>query len=222
MESMPSPIPLPVFPLTGTLLLPGNYMPLNVFEPRYRHLVEDSLENERLIGMVQPRVPALDAYGPVAGQPDCPQLYDVGCIGRVEECEPQPDGRYVILLRGECRFRAERELPLYRGYRRVIADMAGFREDLETENHEIDAALLSSTAIGFSEKHGLEFDRDILESLPPWRLLHALCAALPFEPAEKQALLEAEDLAARQDRLLALMDMGLEPDDLARTPTLVN
>ena len=110
---------LPVFPLTGSLLLPGTWLPLNVFEPRYRNLVEDAVVDERglrWIGMIQPRVPMQDNWPALEEPPANPELYTVGCAGRVERCEPQADGRYLILLKGRCRFRvADRALGIRRG-----------------------------------------------------------------------------------------------------------
>src|SRR5262245_16545128 len=94
---------LPVFPLTGSLLLPGNLLPLNVFEPRYRNMVADALAGEKQIGMIQPLVPRQDNWVDAAQQPDSPELYTVGCLGQIEEHEQQPDGRYLLLLRGVCR-----------------------------------------------------------------------------------------------------------------------
>src|SRR5262245_59168458 len=120
---------LPVFPLTGSLLLPGNFLPLNVFEVRYRNMVADALEGERFIGMIQPLVPSPDNWPALFPPTENPELYRVGCAGRIERCEPQADGRYLIVLRGVSRFRVRQELPLVRGYRRVLADYGDFASD---------------------------------------------------------------------------------------------
>ena len=110
---------LPVFPLTGTLLLPETFLPLNIFEERYRNMVRDALEGDRQIGMIQPLIPGLDNFGVPPLDLQDPQLYPVGCLGRIEEHELQPDGRYVIVLKGVERFRVLRELDPRNGYRRV-------------------------------------------------------------------------------------------------------
>src|SRR5512135_1261304 len=120
---------IPVFPLTGSLLLPGNLLPLNIFEPRYRNMVADALDGDQLIGMVQPLTPRQDNWVASAQQPENPEIYAIGCLGRIEECEPQDDGRYLLVLRGVARFRVRQELPLKRGYRRVVADYSEFRRD---------------------------------------------------------------------------------------------
>ena len=239
------PAVLPVFPLTGSLLLPGNWLPLNVFEPRYRNLVEDSTggkggggergggadpgsggvssggvsgssggdRGERWIGMIQPRVPHQDNWPALDEPPANPELYAVGCAGRIERCDPQPDGRYLILLKGVSRFRVRRELALRRGYRRVAADYAEFTADLRETEAEVDPAPLLRAVREFGKAQGLTFDLDVLAALPGVALLNGLAVALPFRPGEKQALLEADGPRDRQRILLALMGMGVEPLD---------
>jgi Lon protease-like protein len=211
MPEEPAPLVIPVFPLTGTLLLPGNLLPLNIFEPRYRNMVADALEGERHIGMIQPLVPHQDNWPALEPPSENPEIYSVGCVGRIDRCEPQPDGRYEIVLRGISRFRVRRELPLVRGYRRVEAEYAEFPGDpLETATVLSPARLLSAVS-AFGETHGLEFDLDLLSSIPGVTLLNGLAAALPFRPAEKQALLEAPGPMEREELLLTFMGMGLEP-----------
>jgi uncharacterized protein len=201
---------IPVFPLTGSLLLPGNLLPLNVFEPRYRNMVADAMEEDRHIGMVQPVVPRQDNWVDAAQQCDDPEIYGIGCLGRIDQCEPQTDGRYLILLRGICRFRIREELPLHRGYRRVIAEYDEFKEDLDELNVVLNPARLMRALREFGQRHELEFDFDLLASVPGVSLLNGLSVALPFRPAEKQALLEAADPAVREELLLTLMGMGIE------------
>lgn len=204
-----TPSDLPVFPLTGVLLLPGNYLPLNVFEDRYRNLVEDVLEAHRGIGMIQPRTPQPDNLGLSFGPR--PDLYPVGCLGVIERCEPQPDGRYQIVLRGVTRFRALEELAPRRGYRRVAAGYEEFAADLEETGAGLDRSQLLASVLRFSREHGLEFDRDLLAALPVRGLVNALSAALPFTPVERQALLEASNVGDRQELLLTLMEMAAGP-----------
>jgi Lon protease-like protein len=232
------PAALPVFPLTGSLLLPGNWLPLNVFEPRYRNLVEDATgrqgdrwerggSGERgghrdpgrrpeqggpsWIGMIQPRLPQQDNWPALGATPASPELYTVGCAGRIERCEAQPDGRYLILLKGVSRFRVRRELALRRGYRRVAADYAEFAADLGEPGVALDPAPLLQALQAFGQAQGLSFDFDVLSALPGVALLNGLAVALPFPPAEKQLLLEADGPHQRQQLLLTLMGMGVEP-----------
>jgi uncharacterized protein len=204
---------IPVFPLTGSLLLPGNLLPLNIFEPRYRNMVADALDGDQLIGMVQPVTPRQDnwvasAEGP---DPDNPEIYRIGCLGRIEEHEPQDDGRYLIVLRGVSRFRIREELPRPRGYRRVLVEYAEFQRDFDELNVFLNPSQMMRALRAFGEKHDLELDYDLLASVPGISLLNGLSVALPFRPAEKQALLEAADPAVREELLLTLMGMGIEP-----------
>ncbi len=213
---------LPVFPLTGSLLLPGNFMPLNIFEPRYRNMVGDTLKEDRMIGMIQPRLPGRDNLG-VADE-ERPDLYSVGCAGVIEESEHQEDGRYLIVLKGTCRFRIRSELEAFRGYRRVVAGFDEFVIDLQPSDELIDRPVLLAAVQSFSSDHGLDFDHELLASLPALNLLHAVAAALPFAPDEKQALLEAHTPLERQQTLLMLMGMGFEERQPERdySPPLIN
>jgi len=210
----PAPAILPLFPLTGTLLLPGSLLPLNVFEPRYRHLVADALAEGNHIGMIQPLVPRLDNFGALLDPPDeerAPALYQVGCAGKIEHNEEQPDGRYEIVLRGVCRFRIRDELEERHGYRQVAADYCGFESDPAELQVAVDPGPMLATLRAFGTRHGLDFDFDLLAALPGISLLNGLAVALPFRPEEKQALLEAGGPMEREQLLLTLMGMGLAP-----------
>ncbi|HTG34222.1 MAG TPA: LON peptidase substrate-binding domain-containing protein [Thermoanaerobaculia bacterium] len=204
---------IPVFPLTGSLLLPGNLLPLNIFEPRYRNMVADALEGGQYIGMVQPLTPRQDNWVKNAEDPDPdnPEIYRIGCLGRIEECELQDDGRYLIILRGLSRFRIREELSRPRGYRRVLVEYTDFQRDLDELNVFLNPSQMMRALRAFGDKHDLEFDYDLLSSVPGISLLNGLSVALPFGPAEKQALLEAADPAVREELLLTLMGMGIEP-----------
>ena len=203
------PAVLPIFPLTGSLLLPGNYMPLNIFEPRYRNMVEDALAGELHIGMIQPLRPGPDQLG--LGEV-APELYEVGCAGRLEQAERQEDGRFLILLRGVTRFRVDRELEQRRGYRQVAASYEPFAVDVLGESAPSDSGPLLAAVERYGRRRELEFDMDLLASLDGPRLVNALAAALPFAPAEQQALLEAPGAGERGELLLELMRM----DETAR------
>jgi len=202
-----SPATVRLFPLTGTLLLPGTFLPLNVFETRYRQLVADAMRGDRRIGMIQPFVPADDNSGPPLGEDRQPALYPVGCLGEVVECEPQDDGRYWIVLKGESRFRVVEELSVTGGYRQVLADCSTFSGD----HHELDCDLEIGQLLAYAERYctalELDFDLDLLASLPPAQAVNALSAALPLAPAEKQALLEAAAPDARGELLIRLMEI---------------
>jgi Lon protease-like protein len=196
---------LPIFPLTGAILLPGGRLPLHVFEERYRNMVEDALDGDGFIGMIQPQTPA-----PEVDPREAAELYSVGCAGLIERWESLDDGRYIILLKGIARFRVGRELAAVRGYRRVEADYEGFADDLDEEGAEVESAQLMQALKAFGEAHQVPIELDKLAELSGLALLNSLAMALPFQPAEKQALLEAPDVEHRLETLLALMNMGIE------------
>ncbi len=209
---------LPVFPLTGTLLLPGGRLPLHVFEERYRNMVEDVLTGGRTIGIIQPLrgggepVSGADEVF-IDGEPtgeDGPRLYEVGCAGAIERSERLPDGRFIVLLKGVGRFRVRRELPVVRGYRRVEADYHGFTVDARDVDAEVSPDPLMDALRHFAELHQVPLELDRLGELSGLALLNSVAMALPFQPAEKQALLEAPDVVERHEMLLALLDMGVE------------
>ncbi len=222
MDEAPGLETLRVFPLTGTLLLPGTYLPLNIFEPRYRNMVSDALESDRVIGMVQPEVPGPDNWG--LGTPDGgePKLYPVGCKGRISRHQRLDDGRYLIVLEGLSRYRIVRELEPERGYRRVEADLGDYEIDADLDESIVDATRVLALLDPFAERKGLTVDEELRESLPGGRLINMLSTLLPFAPAEKQALLEARAPQDRAELLATLMGIELEsgPEDPRSTASI--
>jgi Lon protease-like protein len=194
---------VPVFPLTGVLLIPGGRLPLNIFEPRYLNMVEDALGAGRMMAMVQPREAAREA------EEADPPVYDIACLGRIVSFEEMPDGRLTITLLGLNRFRIVEELPLLRGYRRAMADYAPFGQDLdEPAPADIDRDRLFKALKPFAARHGLAFNWDIMREVDTRPLLTSLAMVCPFEPREKQALLEAATPQDRADLMVALLEMG--------------
>jgi Lon protease-like protein len=197
----------PVFPLTGALLLPGGRLPLNIFEPRYLAMVEDSLAAGRVFGMVQP-----DKR--LARGDNGPGLYRIGCLGRISSFSETDDGRYLITLAGLIRFTIIEEIEPQRGYRRVRAAMAGFAPDLDEAERDADEALPFERAqlldaLGrYFANAGVEANWDAIEAMPNPALVTSLCMACPFDAEEKQALLEARDSDNRARALLALLEIN--------------
>lgn len=217
---------LPIFPLTGILLLPGGHLPLHIFEPRYRRLIEDVLEGDSLMGLIQPLEADPDDNAPRSDDEisddawSTPELYQIGCAGEVESWKRIEDGRFLILVKGLRRFRVRRELALDPGgYRRVEVDYAGFEVDAAGVP-EVDKAPLLNALKTFGRGHNISFELEKLGELPAGELLNGLAMALPFAPAEKQALLEAPDPEARHEVLIALMGMGVQLDPTAPPLTL--
>lgn len=205
-----------VFPLPGALLLPGGRLPLNVFEPRYLALVEDALRDARCFGMIQP-----DAAAPAT--PRGPALYRVGCLGRLSSFAETDDGRYLISLTGVARFRVAEELDLRRGHRVVRPDYAPFAADLApsgaaapgatpsppgpAEADGVDRAALVTALRAYFRAKGIDANWDAVERMDTPSLVTNLAMVCPFEPREKQALLEATDTPARAAMLEALLRM---------------
>src|SRR5215468_2836334 len=192
---------LPIFPLPGVLLLPRGRLPLNIFEPRYLAMTRDALAGERLIGMVQPSEPA-DLRGN-------PPVYPTGCAGRITTFSETEDGRFLITLTGISRFRIREELPLLEGYRRVVPDWREFARDLSSDDEpgfDRDRRLRGLRA--YFQHHRIEADWDAITSVPGERLVTSIAMICPFEPSEKQALLEAPNLDERARLLTAMVEMA--------------
>ena len=192
---------LPIFPLSGVLLLPRGKLPLNIFEPRYLAMTEDAIKSDRLIGMVQPMEEG------AAG--DQPPVFPTGCAGRITQFAETEDGRYLITLTGICRFRIERELPLFCGYRRVAPDFSSFRADFEPEQVRLDRARLLSALKVYLKLQQLSADWESIQGAPDERLITSLAMICPFSCREKQALLETSCLAERARVLTALLEMAV-------------
>ena len=200
---------LPIFPLTGVMLLPGTVLPLHIFEPRYRAMIEDALEGEKVFGMIQPVAPQNDNRGPQPGaETSSPELYKVGCAGYIEKWEKLPDGRFFIQLKGVNRFRCTEELELRRGYRRVKAAYHEFSDGNAGQNWQCDRAAVLSALSDYGKSHGMQVRPEHAEKFSDLELVNLLSVSLPFHPAEKQALLEAQNLKDRETMLVDLLQLG--------------
>ncbi|MEM8553745.1 MAG: LON peptidase substrate-binding domain-containing protein [Pseudomonadota bacterium] len=194
---------IPVFPLPGALLLPRSRLPLHIFEPRYLAMLDDTLKtSHRLIGMIQPS----DAPGGKARK-----LHSIGCAGRVTGFSETEDGRYMITLSGISRFRTVAEVDGFTSYRRMDVNWDGFERDLgNTEsdsgfNRESFMSLLGR----YFEASGLSTDWDSLKEAENELLINSLSMLCPFEPEDKQALLEAPSLTTRRETLVTLIEFAL-------------
>ncbi len=198
----------PIFPLDGALLLPRGRLPLNIFEPRYLAMIEDALGAGRMLAMIQsdPKAPEGDLG---------PGLYRIGCLGRLSAFSETEDGRFLITLTGVCRFATVEELAMRRGYRRVRGDFAGFESDLSLDPQPIgvEREALVTALRGYFGRRALEANWDTLRRIRDDILVVTLAMTCPFEPAEKQALLEAPTDAERAEALLVLLRMGAAADD---------
>lgn len=197
---------IPIFPLAGVLLLPRGLLPLNIFEPRYIAMVDDALSSDRMIGMVQPTA----SDGGAAAL----EIYPLGCAGRITSFDETDDGRYLITLTGICRFRAGTELATTRGYRRVESDWSAFQDDMEgCDGCGLDRARLDAALGAYFRRHGISANWEAIKGTPDERLVTSLAMICPFDPPEKQALLEAPTPADRAAMIVSLIEMAvLTPD----------
>jgi len=193
---------LPIFPLPGVLLLPGGQLPLNMFEPRYLAMTRDAMAGQRFIGMVQPTDPETREFEPT--------VYGVGCAGRISECSETEDGRFLITLTGVCRFRILAEIESDALYRLARADFGDFRHDLtEPRDAGVARERLLPALRAYLKIKEIPADWQAIEQAPDLALVNALAMICPFEPSEKQALLEARDVAERGNVMTALIEMAL-------------
>ncbi len=202
------PTEFPVFPLEGALLLPRGRLPLNVYELRYLAMTEDTLSAGRMLGMVQP-----DRTAPPSQ--NGPGLFRVGCLGRLTSFSETEDGRFLITLAGVVRFHIARELKPRRGYRRVEGDFTDFLNDLSLDPQPIgvEREALIAALRGYFARRDLEANWDAIRRIPDDMLVVTLAMICPFEPVEKQALLEAPTQAERGAALLVLLQMGAAAPD---------
>lgn len=192
---------LPLFPLTGAVLLPRGQLPLNVFEPRYLEMVNYALQGDRLIGMIQP-TESEDANLR-------PPLSQVGCAGRITAFRETEDNRYLITLDGICRFRLTGEMDTSTAWRAGYCDFAAFAGDLaEMPEPQFPRDKLLASLRAYLTSNDLQADWKSVMSAPGEALVNALVMMCPFDPAEKQALLEAPSFDERFTTLLALLEMS--------------
>jgi Lon protease-like protein len=207
-----------VFPLSGALLLPRGKLPLNIFEPRYLAMVLDSLATGRMFGMIQPDPQAPPPHTTPVGaarMADEPGFYRVGCLGRLSSFSETDDGRLLITLTGLIRFTVDAEREGHHGYRRVRADFSRYAGDLTLARPpaEIHRDQLLTALRGYFARRHVEANWEAIKGLSDDGLVITLAMACPFEPVEKQALLEAPTDADRAATLLALLQMGAASSD---------
>ncbi len=194
---------IPVFPLPGALLLPRARLPLHLFEPRYLQMFEDVLKTPgRLIGMIQPL-----PDGPGA----TPRLHQIGCAGRITAFSETEDGRYMITLTGISRFRVKHEIEGFSPYRNCAVNWDGFEADLGKPEH--DPGFCRDTFLDLLKKYfaqeELDTDWDSMRDADDEILINSLSMLCPFDPEDKQALLEAPSLSTRRETLVTLLKFAL-------------
>ena len=191
---------IPVFPLSNFIIFPNTTVPLNIFEPRYLEMVNDSMKSNKLIGMIQPKN-SKDENG-------IPKLYDVGCLGKIMSFRETEDGRYLIELKGKIRFHIINEINSDKKYRSVEVDYKGFSNDLDDEKEKInfsDLELIFKDLKSLFEKRGFIINWKALEKQSLDETINALAMASPFSLEEKQILLEAKSLDIRKNKIAEIL-----------------
>tara|TARA_Y100000816_G_scaffold168873_1_gene121140 strand:+ start:1700 stop:2341 length:642 start_codon:yes stop_codon:yes gene_type:complete len=191
---------LPVFPLSNFIIFPKTTVPLNIFEPRYIQMVDKSMKTNRLIGMIQPKK---------SGELKKPDLYKVGCAGKITSFNETEDGRYLIILNGICRFKIIEEIKNKNLYRECRVKYDDFTKDLNENSEEIkfsDLNLIFQNLKGLFEKQGYEINWKEIEKQSLDQTINTLSMASPFSLEEKQVLLESKDLSIRKERLKEILN----------------
>ncbi|MEP2987816.1 MAG: LON peptidase substrate-binding domain-containing protein [Parasphingorhabdus sp.] len=184
---------LSIFPLPGALLFPGMHLPLHIFEERYQALINDAMARDRRIGMIQPKTGG-----------DTPELFDIGCVGKIIDIEALEDGRFNIVLEGVARFKVIEELDSSTAFRQVQAEI-----EEPKENDEIlastERAALEIESRKFADLQGYQVDWDSIGRLDDFAFVNGIAQIAPFDVASKQALLEVDGLANRSELIIQLL-----------------
>ena len=200
MKQSDLPLNIPVFPLSNFIIFPKTTVPLNIFEPRYLDMINDSMKSNKMIGIIQPKN-SLNSN-------NVPLLYKVGCLGRITSFRETDDGRYLIELKGLIRFREKEEIKTEKKYRILKVDFKEFYTDLENEKESIkfaDLELIFKDLKSLFEKKGFIINWNALEKQSLDETINALAMASPFSLEEKQVLLEAEDLNTRKKKIAEIL-----------------
>ena len=206
------PTSLPLFPLNKVLLLPRAKLPLNLFENRYLHMLDYALANKRMIGMVQPKEKVLKN-----SEIKNPNLYQIGCAGRVTAFSETNDNRYELILKGVCRFKINKEKKIVNGFRSADVSWDLFKKDYEVDNLSDQNKRRDFEALlkVFLKKISISADWEMVETTNDEDLVNMISMCSPFDVSEKQALLEAKTLDKRLEVLTSLMQMSLNDNKMA-------
>ena len=191
---------IPVFPLSNFIIFPKTTVPLNIFEPRYIDMINDSMKSNKMLGMIQPQTSINDN--------NTPKLYDVGCLGKITSFTETEDGRFLIELKGLLRFIKVRELKTEKKYRTVEVEFKNYLDDLSEKREELkfsDLELIFKDLKSLFEKKGFIINWKALEKQSLDETINALAMASPFSLEEKQVLLEAANLEVRKNKISEIL-----------------
>ncbi len=192
---------IPVFPLSNFIIFPKTTVPLNIFEPRYIDMINDSMKSEKLIGMIQPKISPNNKI--------IPELYEIGCLGKIISFRETEDGRYLIELQGLIRFKTKKEIKTENKYRILEVNFEDYYQDLINEKEDLkfsDLELIFKDLKSLFEKRGFIINWKALEKQSLDETINALAMASPFSLEEKQVLLEAKNLELRKDKIAQILN----------------
>jgi len=190
---------IPVFPLSNFIIFPGTSVPLNIFEPRYVEMINDSMKTNKMIGLIQPKKNKINSIS---------DLYEVGCLGKITSFEDTPDGRYLIDLNGLSRFKIVKEIKNSKKYRECEVNFDDFKKDISLEKEKLkfsDLELIFKDLKSLFEKRGYIINWKSLEKQSLNEIINALAMASPFSLEEKQILLESQDLGTRKNKIAEIL-----------------
>ncbi len=192
---------IPVFPLSNFIIFPKTTVPLNIFEPRYIEMINDSMKSDKMIGMIQPKS--------LGGQINVPELHEVGCLGKITSFRETEDGRYLIELNGIIRFQNIEEIKSNKKYRMLKVDYNRFNNDLGSKQENLnfsDLELIFKDLKSLFEKRGFIINWKSLEKQSLDEIINALAMASPFSLEEKQVLLESDNLDVRKNKIAEILN----------------
>jgi uncharacterized protein len=203
---------LPLFPLTGVLLLPRASLPLNIFERRYLDMASAAMAGDGMIGIVQPQIPERDPI------PTETPLYEIGCAGKIVSFNETKDGRNLISLAGVSRFKIVEEIQSNKAYRMAKVSYDFFQNDLLPGEVSLERERRFTAIRAYFDYKNIQTDWNIIEGATDEAVVSSLAMGCPFEGVEKQALLECYDLKERSDLLTSLMEMAVQESGVSATP----
>ena len=200
MNKINLPKTIPVFPLSNFIIFPKTTVPLNIFEPRYIEMINDSMKSNKLIGLIQPKKSVDDQFLPI--------LHGIGCLGKITSFRETEDGRYMIEIRGLIRFETIKEVKSSKDYRKYEVSFNNFNHDLSEKKEDLkfsDLELIFKDLKSLFEKRGFVINWKELEKQSLDETINALAMASPFTLEEKQVLLEAENLNIRKNKIAEIL-----------------
>tara|TARA_B100001564_G_C20575948_1_gene640651 strand:- start:396 stop:1037 length:642 start_codon:yes stop_codon:yes gene_type:complete len=203
-EELPKTIP--IFPLSNFIMFPGTTVPLNIFEPRYLQMVNDSMKEHRIIGMIQPKK---------SGMLKKPDLYEIGCIGKITSFNETEDGRILIILNGVCRFKVSKEIQSNKLYRECNVQYNNYSNDISEKSNEVnfsDLNVIMENMKKFFKKQGYIVNLKDLEKKNLSQTLNDLSMASPFSLEEKQILLESLDINVRKEKMEQILNNYIQDE----------